>query len=150
MNLERNNRFRTLITEELHVADEVKELSLYLKRYILQLIPKGLQHDFTIDNQTYSKYLGKRGYNNIDISRYAFFEELHVSVNIFNSEIRKLGSKTNIKYNTKSKGVNKNNREVEEIKITDIEMLLNLYIFNGKPVPIGFDEVIQHEVNHAL
>jgi len=142
-----------LLTEELHIADEVKELTRYVKN-IVKNYGVGTSH-FDVNRGQYVNYLVKRGYNSENIKEYAFFEYINFTVNIENvSNFDDQGGGTHTPIYSDDDivftGDNPNKRQYN-VRITNnkADIILNLYLVNGQIIPQSYDEVIQHELQHA-
>jgi hypothetical protein len=121
---------------ELHIAEEVVLLSNYIKSRILSA--NNNRGSFSVTHDYYKRYLCyKCGYKKYD--KFLFFNEIKVYyfINDYTNDDEMMESKnssTNVKVST---------------FIEYIILRLHLIRINGVPDPGNFDEVIQHEVNHA-
>jgi hypothetical protein len=140
---------KTLLLEDLHVADEVKELVRYLKPIMFKL--KMGKHNFTISKDEYTVYLTKRGYNSAAITKLAFFLELYFDVNVtsdtYGGNAVAVHNKNDIKW-LPNKYLGKHDQAIIIEDKANIELSFKM-INNSLDNPEN-NEAIIHELNHVF
>jgi len=142
------------LTEELHIADEVKELTAYIEFRLSKYNNRYKDSfNFIITKEDYLSYLSKIGFSKEESNPIVFFEKITIQGYIKNyTSVESMGrgigtgeliKNPKIDYTTQD---NKNTRA--DIKIDNPIITLQLCKLNGEPYPPKYHEVIQHEVSH--